>query len=98
MESDRIEIINSNYNFEKIFNELVAVSKSRLREDRPIEFKYKMDASIPDLLFGDYDRIKQIIFNLLTNAIKFTEKGYIDLRVNSICNNNICRLIISVED
>ena len=98
LESDRIEIINSNYNFEKIFNELVAVSKSRLREDRPIEFKYKMDASIPDLLFGDYDRIKQIIFNLLTNAIKFTEKGYIDFRVNSICNNNICRLIISVED
>ena len=98
IEANRVEIVNSNYNFDKIFNELVALSKARLGDSRPIEFRYSMDQSIPDILFGDYARIKQVVLNLLTNSIKYTEKGYIDFKVNSICNNNICRLIISVED
>ena len=98
IEANRVEIVNSNYNFDKIFNELVALSKARLGDNRPIEFRYSMDQSIPDILFGDYARIKQVILNLLTNSIKYTEKGYIDFKVNAICNNNICRLIVSVED
>ena len=98
IEANKIEIVNTEYNFKKIFNELVALSKSRLGETKPIEFRYKMDESIPDTLYGDYARIKQIILNLLTNSIKYTNEGYIDFQVNSIINDSVCRLIISVED
>ena len=43
-------------------------------------------------------RIKQITLNLLTNAIKYTKTGYIEFRVSCIQKENVCRLIISVED
>jgi CheY-like chemotaxis protein len=74
------------------------LSKARLGEDKDIEFRYKLDEAIPFKLYGDYARVKQIILNLLTNAIKYTDKGYIDFTVSCVSNNNICRLIISVED
>ena len=98
IEANKIEIVNSNYHFNKIFNELIALSKARLGDSKPIEFKYKMDESIPGTLYGDYARIKQVILNLLTNSIKYTDSGYIDFQVNSIINDNVCRLIVSVED
>ena len=98
IEANKIEIVNSNYHFTKIFNELIALSKARLGDSKPIEFKYKMDESIPGTLYGDYARIKQVILNLLTNSIKYTDSGYIDFQVNSIINDNVCRLIVSVED
>ena len=46
-----------------------------------------------------HNYLKKIVLNLLTNAVKYTEKGYIDFVVESvILKNSICRLIISVED
>jgi signal transduction histidine kinase len=98
IEANKIEIVNTEYNFNKIFKELVSLSKARLGESKPIEFRYHMDASIPATMYGDYARIKQITLNLLTNSIKYTDSGYIDFEVNSIINGETCRLIISVED
>lgn len=97
IEANKLEIINTEYNFKKIFDELVVLSKARLGE-KPLDFRVKYDESIPSYLYGDYTRLKQIILNLLTNAIKYTKEGYIDFTINSIKKDNICRLIISVED
>lgn len=98
IEANKIEIINSNYDFHKIFNELVVLSKARLGEDRPIEFRYELASDTPKYLYGDYARVKQVILNFLTNAIKYTNEGYIDFRVRNITSNGICRLIITIED
>lgn len=97
IEANKLEIINTEYNFKKIFDELAVLSKARLGE-KPLDFRVKYDESIPSYLYGDYTRLKQIILNLLTNAIKYTKEGYIDFTINSIKKDNICRLIISVED
>ncbi|MGM9834521.1 MAG: ATP-binding protein [Bacilli bacterium] len=97
IEANKLEIVNTEYSFKKIFNELVVLSKARLGE-KPLDFRVKYDDSIPPYLYGDYTRLKQIILNLLTNAIKYTKEGYIDFTINSIKKDNICRLIISVED
>lgn len=97
IEANKLEIVNTEYNFEKIFDESVSLAKGRLG-GKPLEFRYSYDSSIPPVLYGDYVRIKQIIVNLLTNAIKYTKTGYIDYKVSSVRKDDICRIIISVED
>ncbi len=97
IEANKLEIVNTEYEPAKILEELVALSKARLGE-KPIEFRTSFDPLLPKTLFGDYMRIKQITLNLLTNAIKYTKTGYIEFRVSCIQKENVCRLIISVED
>lgn len=99
IEADKLEIVNTTYEPVKIFNELVVLTKGRLGNEKPIELRVKFSKDLPGSLYGDYARVKQIVLNLLTNAVKYTEKGYIDFVVESvILKNSICRLIISVED
>lgn len=99
IEADKLEIVNTTYEPVKIFNELVVLTKGRLGNEKPIELRVKFSKDLPSSLYGDYARVKQIVLNLLTNAVKYTEKGYIDFVVESvILKNDICRLIISVED
>ena len=97
IEANKLEIIDSVYSFKKMYEELILLTKARIGE-KPIEFKHSYDESIPEFLYGDGIRVKQVIINLLTNSVKYTKDGYIDFRINSIQKNNIIRLIISVED
>ena len=97
IEAGKLEIIDTEYSIKKVIDELVALSKGRLG-DKPIEFKTNIDQSIPPVLYGDAGRIKQICVNILTNAIKYTKGGWIEFKVSSVVKDNICRLIISVED
>lgn len=97
IESGKIEIVNSEYEFKEIFDSLVALSKARMG-DKPLDFIVHYDESIPAVLYGDHTRVKQVILNILTNAIKYTREGYVDFKVSSIIKGDICRLIISVED
>ncbi len=97
IEANKLEIIDSVYSFKKMYEELILLTKARIGE-KPIDFRYNYDESIPEYLYGDGVRVKQIIINLLTNSAKYTKDGYIDFRINSIQKNNIIRLIISVED
>lgn len=97
IEANKIEIVNTEYNTSDVLDNLVALSKARLGE-KPIEFKTSFDPSIPEYLYGDASRVKQICVNLLTNSIKYTNEGFIEFKVDSIKKGDICRLIISVED
>ena len=97
IESGKIEIVNTEYQFKNIYDELVILAKARMG-DKPLDFRCHYDEDIPSVLYGDYTIIKQIILNILTNAVKYTREGYIDFSVSSVRKDDICRLIISVED
>lgn len=97
IEANKLEIINTEYNLQKVLDELVSLTKVRIG-DKPIEFRTKFDNSIPTILYGDSIRLKQIVLNLLTNAAKYTKKGYIEFEVNSVIKDDVCRLIFSVID
>ena len=97
IEAGKLEIVNTEFDFKKVTTELIALTRGRLG-DKPIEFITKIDASIPQVLYGDASRLKQICVNILTNAVKYTKEGSITFSINSVIKNDVCRLIISVED
>lgn len=97
IEANKIEIVNSGYRFKEVFDDLIVLTKARMGE-KPLDFRFKYDDSIPPYLYGDHMRVKQVILNLLTNAIKYTKEGFVDFRVSSVIDGDVCRLIISVQD
>ncbi len=97
IEANKLEIVKVEYEPKKIFDELVKLTKARIG-DRPLEFRVNIASDLPEYLNGDYVRVKQIILNLLTNAVKYTKKGFVELNVSVVKKNQVCRLIVSVKD
>ena len=97
IEADKLEIINNEYNIHTLLDEVVTLARGRLG-DKPLDFRVIIDKSIPHVLYGDHSRLKQIIINLLTNAIKYTDDGFVEFNVNMVKQNNVCRLIVTIED
>ena len=97
IESEKMEIVEIPYNFKEEVETLVRVSSTRIG-DKNVELHLNIAEDIPYELLGDKAHIKQIINNLLTNAIKYTEKGHINLNVKCINKEDICNLIITVQD
>lgn len=81
IKSGRMEIVPVEYNVGVMFNELVSMVSVRAAE-KNLEFKVEADPDIPSILKGDDLRIKQIAVNLLTNAVKYTQKGTVTLKIS----------------
>lgn len=97
IEANKIEIVKKEYDTKKMLDELAKLTKVRIG-DKPIDFITKFDETLPRVLYGDQTRTKQVILNILTNAAKYTDKGKIIFSVQSVVKDNVCRMIISVED
>ena len=97
IEANKMEIINKNYSLLPEINSLAKLMIPRIG-DKDLVLKTHFATDIPGVMYGDIGKIKQIITNILTNAVKYTEKGSIDFSVNCINKDNICSLVISVED
>ena len=94
---NNLEIINSNYDFKEIYDELVSIALEKLA-DKPVEFITSYNENIPSPLYGDSIHIKQILLNLLTNAINNTSNGSITFNINYILRDDIVKLVVIVED
>ena len=97
IESDKMEITEVKYNFKEEIEQLAKIDATRIGE-KNINFKVNLAPDIPYELLGDKTHIKEIVNNLLTNAIKYTDEGEILLDAKCINKDNICNLIISVRD
>ncbi len=97
IESEKLDIVSSSYNFKEEIENLAKVDATRIG-NKPIDFKMNFAKDLPYELIGDKVRVKQIVNNILTNAIKYTDEGYVKLDVKCINNKDKCLLIISVED
>ena len=97
IEADKMEVIESNYRPLEEFKTLVTLAETRIGE-KDIDLRTKFAEDLPEVLYGDKGKVKQIITNLLTNAVKYTENGYIDFKVNCVNEDNISRLTITVSD
>ena len=97
IESDKMEIIEVPYNFKEEIETLARINAVRIG-DKQLELKVNIAEDIPYELVGDRGHVKEIVNNLLSNAIKYTDKGTVNLTVKCINENDICNLMISVED
>lgn len=99
IESEKMQLVEKPYDFKEEITKLCSVTKTRIG-DKNIIFNLNIAKDIPDELIGDKSKIKEIINNLLTNSIKYTNEGEINLNINCINNlsKNISNLIISVQD
>lgn len=83
IESGKMEIVPANYDLVKLMNDILNVVKIRI-VGKNVELRLEMDPNLPHMLYGDDIRIRQILINLAGNATKFTEKGYIAIRVENL--------------
>ena len=99
IEANKMEIIDGVYNFKEEIENMCKVTQTRIGE-KNIIFNLSIADDIPYELIGDKGKVKEIINNLLTNAIKYTDQGSINLNIKCIndTNKNISNIIITCQD
>lgn len=97
IEAGKLEITNSPYDAKELFSSLAKLIKPRMNE-KSLDFQVYIAPDLPRVLYGDHTNIKKVVTNILSNASKYTDKGFVRYEVNCVNNDKRCRLIISVED
>ncbi len=98
IETGRMELESEEYSLADLIADLYNLTWFRA-EAKGLELKFHVDPSIPLRLIGDEIRIKQIITNLLTNAVKYTEKGRVDFEIGAgPSSDELISLTVSVKD
>ena len=98
IEDGRMSLVPVEFETRILMNGLINSISERAKA-KELELKVDIDESIPSRLMGDDVRISQIIMNLLTNAVKYTEKGYVQLSIKNLgLEDERCRLLVAVED
>lgn len=99
IEADKMELVEKPYLFRKEITNMCKITQTRIGEKNVI-FNLKIADDIPYELIGDKGKVKEIINNLLTNAIKYTDEGTINLNIRCINNlqKNTSNIIITCQD
>ncbi|WP_022777256.1 response regulator [Butyrivibrio sp. AE3009] len=98
IESGKMHLVQQEYEpFDKLHS-TVSLIRGRSNQ-KGLSFDIEVDEDIPSKLYGDSGKIKQVILNLLTNAVKYTEKGGFSLKIKVLeTNGDKCRLQFQVKD
>ncbi len=97
LQSGKIEPEEEAYNITSTINDVINSSMAR-KEEKKIELIVDCDATMPSVLLGDEKKLRRVIMNLMNNAIKFTEEGYVCLKVSYRRENYGINLVVSVKD
>lgn len=97
MEAGKFSIIDDEYEFESLIYDIITITAIKIG-DKPIELLVDLDPDMPRYMIGDMTRVKQILLNIIGNAVKFTESGYIKLCIHKKTVNGTLTLVMSVSD
>lgn len=97
VESGKYTIEEREYEMSSLLYDLTTIAAVRLGK-KPVDFMVEAEGSVPALLVGDMVRVKQILVNIIGNAVKFTQEGYVRLSVQAEEEKEGIRLTMKVED
>jgi len=98
IESGKLEIVAEDYLFASLINDVINIVKMRA-QNSPVRFTANIDSNIPATLYGDAVKVRQVLLNILSNAIKYTKEGFVSLVVYSeIIDENTINLVMVVTD
>lgn len=97
IEAGKLELVENEYLTSTMFKYVVLGIEDRAKK-KDLKFEVHIDDDMPDVLYGDELRIKQILNNLLTNAVKYTEKGSVTFSVKCIYKEDRFAFQASVKD
>lgn len=98
IESGKVRLEEEDYDTEELFQQIISMIKVKSNE-KDLTFETDIDRDLPRMLHGDEKKLKQVVLNLLTNAVKYTEKGGFSLEVKVVDKNTEnCSIHIAVHD
>jgi signal transduction histidine kinase/ActR/RegA family two-component response regulator len=97
IDSANIKIYNNKYSVKNIIKQVVNVY-SDICKNKELAFRTNIDHDVPESLYGDGISLKEVLNTVLSNSCKYTDRGYVELSVNTIIKNDVCRLIFTIED
>jgi len=99
IEKGKLDIVPTEYSFSSLLNDVIRITRIRVI-DSSLCFVVNIDSNLPSLLYGDEIRIRQVLLNLLVNAVKYTNSGgFVSLCVRGeMDGEDTVNLTIDVED
>lgn len=97
IEARKFELELSDFNFQDFLKNIIEMTDIRA-EQKKLSFNYQPSSRLPEFVNGDEKGLRQILLNLLGNAIKFTERGGVTFRVDQEKNGTTPKLIFQVVD
>ncbi|MDR3321122.1 MAG: response regulator [Synergistaceae bacterium] len=97
IEAGKLNLVPTDYNIFTLYDNVCSLMQFTIG-DKPLEFRHSISDSIPQVLFGDDVRVRQIMMNIVNNAIKYTKQGRVDLRLGRVEKSERDYLSITVED
>ena len=97
----KIKMYNNKYMTKKFLTDIEVTAKNQLsycKKDSEIEFNLRVFNKYPEYLFGDNIKLKQVLLSIISNSIKYTNSGFIDVEFDSITRYDICRLVFTIKD
>ena len=92
---NKIKVFNDTYDINNLYKELILMIKNKINKE--VKLNTKIDKDIP-ILYGDNIKLKQILYSILSNSIKYTKQGNIEFNINHFIQYDVCRLIININD
>lgn len=97
IEAGKMEIVNAPYDTATFFNDVVNMIDVKAKQ-KQLDFQVDIDSTLPSVLHGDEVRNRQIIVNILNNAVKYTKQGIVKLTVEGIRESGVVTLKMQVKD